>query len=183
MRYKIETYITEARNFQKYGQYDYAIDSLCKAKDLDHQHEFEAEIQKLLSFNYRKLEDFGQALYHINIAIHINSVENTDETKKERAICLMNKGIIYEELKQTDKVLECYLPALKIFTELFDSDPNNHGLIINALMTIGMFYYKQQKYSKVKRYLEKALHYFNSDKESDRRYVAIINTLEEIKEN
>lgn len=172
----------DARNFQKYGQYDYAIDSLCKAEELDHQHEFEAEIQKLLSFNYRKLEDLGQALYHINNAIHINSVANTDEAKKESAICLMNKGIIYEELKQTDKALKCYLSALKIFTDLFDLDPINYGLIINALMTIGMFYYKRQNYSKVKEYLEKALPYFNSDKESDRRYVAIINTLREIEQ-
>lgn len=182
MCYKSKTYIIDARNFQKHGQYDYAIDSLCKAKELDCQHEFEAEIQKLLSFNYRKLGDFGQALYHINNAIHIKSVENTDEAKKECAICLMNKGIIYEELKQTNKVLECYLPALKIFTDLFDLDPDNYGLIINALMTIGMFYYKRQKYSKVKEYLERTLPYFGSDKESDRRYVAVINTLEEIEQ-
>lgn len=182
MCYKVETYITDARKFQKYGQYELAIDSLWKAKDLDHQHEFEIEIQKLLSFNYRKLENFELALYHINNAICLSAVDSTDELKKERAICFMNKGIIYEEQKRIDKVLECYLPALKIFTDLFNSDPNIYGLIINAIMTIGMFYYKQQDYSKVKEYLEKALPYFGPDKENDRRYVAIINTLEEIKE-
>lgn len=175
-------YINDARNFQRHGQYDFAIDSLWKAEDLDHDHQFKAEIQKLLSYNYRKLEDFERALIHINNAIRINSIGTTDESKKECAICFMNKGIIYEELKQNDKVLECYLPALRIFTDLFNSDPENYGVIINALFTIGMFFYKQKKYSKVKEYLERTLPYFGTDKENDRRYVAIINTLEEIKE-
>ncbi len=94
----------------------------------------------------------------------------------------MNKGIIFEELKRRDKVLECYLPALKIFTELYNSDPDNYGLIINASMTIGMFYYKQKKYLKVREYFEKALPYFGNDKDCDRRYITIIKTLEEIKE-
>lgn len=182
MYYKLETYISDARNFQKYGQYNYAIDSLCKAKELDQQHEYEAEIEKLLSFNYRKLGDYERALIYINNAIRINSAIITDKSKKECAICFMNKGIIYEELKQKDKVLECYLPALKIFTDLFDSDPANYGLIINTLMTIGMFYYEQQMYSKAREYLEKTFPYFDFDKRSDRRYTAIINTLEEIKE-
>lgn len=179
---KSKMYIDDARNFQKHGQYDLAIDILWKAKDLDCQHDYESEIQKLLSFNYRKLGDFEQALICINNAIRVNSIEVTDKSKKEYAICLMNKGIIFEELKRRDKVLECYLPALKIFTELFDSDPDNYGLIINALMTIGMFYYKQKKYLKVREYFEKALPYFGTDKDCDRRYITIIKTLEEIKE-
>lgn len=180
---KSEVYISDARNFQKHSQHEFAIDALWKAKDLDYHHEFEAEIQKLLSFNYRKLGDYNRALIHINNAIRINSTGVTDNLKKEYAICLMNKGIIYEEQNKLDKVLECYLPALKIFTDLFNSDPDNYGLIINALMTIGMFYYKQKKYLKVKKYLERTLPYFGADKYSDRRYLAIINTLEEIEKN
>lgn len=182
MCYKVETYINDARNFHKHGQYDFAIDFLWKAKELDHQHKYESEIEKLLSFNYRKLGEFEQALIHINNAICINTNEISDSSKKEYGICLMNKGIIFEELKQKGKVLECYLPALKIFTDLFNSDPDNYGLIINALMTIGMFYYKQKKYLKVREYFERALPYFGVDKECDRRYMTIINTLEEIKE-
>lgn len=179
---KLDTYINDARNFQKHGQYDFAIDFLWKAKKLDCQHKYEAEIQKLLSFNHRKLGEYEQALIHINNAIRINSIEIADNWKKEYAICLMNKGIIFEELKRKDKVLECYLPALKIFTDLFDSDPDNYGVIINALMTIGMFYYKQEKFLKVKVYFEKALPYFRTNRESDKRYLTIINTLKEIQE-
>ena len=178
---QVEEYINDARNFQKHGQYDFAIDSLWKAQELDHQHEFEAEIQKLLSFNYRKLGNFDYALIHINNAIRINSIESTAKAKKERAICFMNKGVIYEELNRKEKVMECYLPALKTFMDLYSSDPDNYGLIINALMTIGMFYYKQENYSKVKEYLEKTLAYFGDEKEKDYRYVAVINTLEEIR--
>lgn len=181
MCYKTETYINDARNFQSHGQYDFAIESLWKAKGLDQQHKFEVEIQKMLSFNYRKLGDLEQALLHINNAIRVNSIEITDKSKKEYAICLMNKGIIFEEMERRNKVLECYLPALKIFVDLFNADPDNYGLIINALMTIGMFYYKQKKYLKVKKYFEKAIPYFGSSKENDRRYITIINTLEEIK--
>lgn len=129
-----------------------------------------------------KLGEFEQALIYINNAIRLNSDEATDKSQKEYAICLMNKGIIFEELKRRDKVLECYLPALKIFTELYNSDPDNYGLIINASMTIGMFYYKQKKYLKVREYFEKALPYFGNDKDCDRRYITIIKTLEEIKE-
>lgn len=182
MHYKLETYINDARNFQKHGQYDFAIDFLLKAKNLDHKHKYEAEIEKLLSFNHRKLREFEQALIHINNAIHINSKGANDISKKEYAICLMNKGIIFEELKQENKVLECYLPALKIFINLFDSDSNNYGLIINTLITIGMFYYKQENYSIAREYFEKSLPYFESNRDSDRRYITITNILKTIKE-
>lgn len=182
MTNNLESYIEDARNFQKYGQYDFAIDVLLKAKDMDIKQEYGVEIQKLLSLNYRKLEDYERALIHINSAIHMLSIEMTDDLKKEYAICLMHKGMIYEEQKRTEKVLKCYRPALKIFIELSNEDSANKGLVINALLTIGMFYYGQKKYLKVREYLERALPYFDSDKQNDRRYITIINTLEEIKQ-
>ena len=67
----LEVYINDARNFQRHGQYDLAIESLNQAQRIDIQHQFEIEIQKLLSFNYRKLGDFSLALFHINNAINL----------------------------------------------------------------------------------------------------------------
>lgn len=177
-----DCYINDARNFQKYSQFDLAIDSLKKAQKMDQQHEFGVEIQKLLSFNYRKLGDWDLALFYINNAINsISAQTNNMESQKEYAICLMNKGIIYEEIESRDKALKCYLSALKIFNALFDSDPDNYGIIINALLTIGMLYDSKCEFSKEREYLERALPYFGSGKETDRRYQAIMNMLTELK--
>ena len=177
MNSELKTFINDAHNFQNYGQYDLAIDSLKQAQQLDQQHELETEIQKLLSFNYRKLGDFNMALFHINNAI--NSITNVQT--EDYAICLMNKGIIFEEQKSSNKAIKCYLSALDIFTDLFNHDTDNYGKIINAFMTIGMFYYNCHDYLKTKKYLESALPYFDENKETDRQYLAIINTLSELK--
>lgn len=58
-----EVYIEDARNFQMHGQHDLAIESLEIARTVDNLHIFEAEIQKLLSFNYRKLGKFDLAFF------------------------------------------------------------------------------------------------------------------------
>lgn len=177
----VETHITDSRNFQKHGQYELAIDTLKQAQAKDKQHKFEVEIQKRLSFNYRKLGDFNMALLQINNAI--NSIDRqirSEKSQSEYAICLMNKGVIYEEIKNANKALECYLPALDIFITLYNSDLDNYGIIINALYTIGLLYYNQCNYSKATEYLKGALPYFGADKKIDRRYLAITKILAEL---
>lgn len=174
----VEVYIQDARNFQKHGEYDLAIETLWAAREVDDQHIFEAEIQKLLSFNYRKLSKFDLALLHINIALSLT--KNVETSKEDYAICLMNKGVVYEEIGNYEKALECYLPALKIFTNLFNTKPESHGLIINALLTIGLLYYRQNQYLDTQKYFEQALFYFGCNKEMDRRYLKIKEILEEI---
>jgi len=175
----IEVYINDARNFQRHGQYDLAIESLNQAQRIDIQHQFEVEIQKLLAFNYRKLGDFSLALFHINNAINSAfSKESTEKAHEEYAVCLMNKGVIYEEMSEQAKAIKCYIPALKIIIDLFNSDPENFGMIINAFLTIGLLYYNQKRYLKAKEYFEQALPYFGDGKESDIRYIKIIGILE-----
>lgn len=182
-----EEYINDARSHQQHGGYDLAIDSLKMAQQADLRHRFTIEIQKLFCFNYRKLGDFDMALFCINSAINyakksLKRLEN-QQMQKEYAICLMNKGIVYEERNELDKAVECYLPALQIFMQLYNSDPENYGMIINALLTIGLFYYNGKQYSKAREYLENAIPYFGAGKESDRRYLSIINTLSELNNN
>ena len=59
------------------------------------------------------------ALLHINNAINQNAKRNNDkQAQNEHAICLMNKGIIYEESKRYDNALDCYISAVDTFTSL-----------------------------------------------------------------
>lgn len=174
-----EMFIKDARNFQKYGQYDLAIESLHNAQIETLTCKQKVEIQKLLSFNYRKLENYSMALYHINNALSLSS--NAELLQEEYAICLMNKGVVYEELGKNHEALDCYLSAFKIFNELFDSNPSKYGMLLNAFLSIGLLYYKMEDYSNAKIYFEKSIPYFDDDRENDRRYLMIINLLAELK--
>lgn len=183
-----EMYIGDARRFQQFGDYDLAIESLREAMRVDTQKKYAVEIQKLLCFNYRKIGNYDMALLYINNAINSLRLKNqplsTISMLKEYAVCLMNKGIVFEEKGESVKALNCYLEALDIFLDLYKDDENNYGIIINALFTIGALYYKEKHYSKSKEYFEKAMSFFENDvnKEQDRRYITIINTLKEIED-
>ena len=126
-------YISDARNFQRCGEYELAIMSLNRAREVDKQKKNGVEIEKLLSFNYRKLKQFDLALFHINNAIKdaklACNLAHDKQTKNDYAICLMNKGIIYETINATDKVEACYLPALEIFIDLV----SNTSLFIRSI--------------------------------------------------
>lgn len=92
----------------------------------------------------------------------------------------MNKGIIYEESKRYDNALDCYISAVDTFISLHKNNPEEHGLIINALLTLGLFYYKRGNFESAKDTLESALTYFGEGRKNDRRYLAICNTLQEL---
>lgn len=185
MNITAKSFINEARNYQRYGNYDLAIDSLSNALLAADYKDFEIDILKLLSFNYRKIGNRDMALFHINHAL--NSLKaNRDylyskEGQLEFAICLMNKGVVFEEAKSLRKAVSCYLQALEIFENECDTD-DDIGLIINALFTIGMLYYEQHDLKKAQFYLAKADSYFNNinTPEEDRRYLAIKSILSEI---
>lgn len=175
-------YLDDARRFQKNGEYEFAIILLEKARSVDYDKIYELEIEKLLGFNYRKLQKFDISLLHINNAIAIAKESKLENADVQYGICLMNRGILFEEQGEIDKALKSYLPALDVFTSLYDSSPTDFGIIINALLTIAMLYYNTQQYHKTKEYLERAMLYFENDinREKDRRYMSIKNTLEQI---
>jgi tetratricopeptide (TPR) repeat protein len=60
-----QQYIDDARRFQKNGNYELAIALLTQASQQKLSPTHELEIQKLLSFNYRKAGNFDMALFHI----------------------------------------------------------------------------------------------------------------------
>lgn len=183
MSNQIQMHIDDARRFQRCGSHEYAISSLQLAQQEDRHKEHEIEIQKLFSLSYRKMGNYNMALLHINNAIHRNAKCNSGkQLQNEHAVCLMNKGIIYEECKRYDDALDCYIPAVDIFISLHKDNPDEHGLIINALLTLGLFYFNQGYFEKSKETLKLSLTYFHEGKENDRRYVAICNTLQELQD-
>lgn len=167
-----ETYIKEARYFQANGQYDLAISELEKAQSYDSTKKYYVEIQKSICYNYRKIGDFNLALLHINYAINYLLKSSLDNEKnKDYAICLMNKGVVFEEQSDVPKAEECYLLTLKIFKYLCLDQPDDYGLLINAYFTVDAFYYQQQKYDAAFNYFNSALPYFVGNKEDDRIYI------------
>lgn len=180
MSKQVQNYINDARRFQRCGDHEFAISSLQLAQQEDHFKEHEIEIQKLFSLSYRKIENYNMALLHINNAINRNAKHNNStQVQNEHAVCLMNKGIIYEECKRYDNALDCYISAVDTFISLHKDNPEEYGLIINALLTLGLFYYNRNNLEKAKATLESALPYFGNEKENDRRYLAICNMLQE----
>lgn len=178
-----QNYIDDARQLQRCGDFEQALSSLQLAQQSDRMKEHEVEIQKLFSFCYRKIGDYRMALMHINNAINRNEKLNKNtHTQNEYAVCLMNKGIIYEESKRYDKALDCYISAVDMFISLNKNNPTQYGLIINALLTLGLFYYNRGNFEKAKEVLELELAYFGEGKEKDRRYIAICNTLRELQD-
>ena len=113
MSKQVQNFIDDARRFQRCSDHDLAISSLQLAQQEDHHKEHEIEIQKLFSLSYRKIGNYNMALLHINNAINQNAKRNNDkQAQNEHAICLMNKGIIYEESKRYDNALDCYISAV-----------------------------------------------------------------------
>lgn len=181
MSNQVQNNIEDARRFQRCGDHELAISSLQLAQQEDRLNEYEVEIQKLFSFSYRKIGNYDMALLHINNALNRNAkLGKNKHTQNEYAVCLMNKGIIYEENKRFDNALECYLLAVDTFISLHKDNPEEYGLIINALLTLGLFYYNRSCSEKARETLELALTYFGEGKENDRRYIAICNTLQEL---
>lgn len=177
----VRQYIEDAQRLQKCGDHDVAVSMLTRALCEDKQEMFAVEIHKLLSFSHRKLGNNELALVHINRAIGlVQDKTKTNQSIYEYAVCLMNKGVVCESAKRYDSALESYQSAVTIFQEVQRSNPEHSGALINALITLGLFYINQNKQVEARECLTSALDYFGADKETDRRYVAICNTLTEL---
>lgn len=181
---QIQILISDARGLQKIGLYEEAIQVLISSlPSASPTLEF-VEIYKLLCYNYRKLEDFDLALYNINQAINMTqkcrSKDNVDDANIQLAICLMNKGIVFESRNEPKKALELYDEAIKLFKKLTTPKKIDNGIIINALLTAGTAHLNYNNKLKARNLLHEALKYFDDTKEMDRRYHAIRNTLKEI---
>jgi len=171
----IITCIADARNFHKHGMYDEALTLLSSFSNAIPKSLYLVEIYKLMSFNYRKLEDNDLALYNISSALSLIEKLRTDsyslDLDREYAICLMNKGVILEVKNQIEKAIPVYSEALNIFTVLYSKSEVDEGVIINALITLGTAYYNQKNYKNARKHLKDAIPYFAENKENDRQKI------------
>lgn len=178
---QIRLVIDDARKFNRYCLYEEALEKLnevllpIKYKDL------ECDILKLKSFTYRKLQEYDMALIYINRALQCASHNNIVDKDITYAICLMNKGVIYDEQRKYFEAIRVYLEAVDIFRNAF-KETNDEGKLINALINLGTAYFQNQQYKLARKVLEEALIYFKGDKFNDRRYVYIKNILEQIEQ-
>jgi len=181
----IDICISDARNFHNHGMYEDAISLLSSVYVTSPVSLKSAEVYKLLSSNYRKLGDYDMALININKAINITKKlraksSTLNEAELESAICLMNKGIIFEERGESSKAIAIYREALILFKQLHGENKAENGIIINSLVTLGIAYYNRSDFINSRNVLFEALKYFEGERETDSRYHAIINTINEI---
>lgn len=176
-----EQCIQDARSFIRYGDYDLAISVLFDVLNSKASLKQKVTAHKLLCQCYRKTEEYSLALLHINRALTLNSKANlNEEVKEEHAICLMNKGIVFETQGKYKDAIACYQPAIRIFHELFEEHQESHGVIINALLTLGSCYEKSGNLKLALDTYRRCLLYFHENKENDRRYLALVGTINEL---
>lgn len=179
---EIQYVIDDARKFNRYCLYEESLEKLnevilpIKNKDL------EQEILKLKSFIYRKLQEPDMALIYINQALQCIKNHNFIDKNIKYAICLMNKGVIYDEQKKYMQAIREYTIAVDIFRNDFKKT-NDEGKLINSLITLGTAYFHNKQYDLAKNIFEEAMSDFKFDKVSDARYRYIEKMLKEIKKN
>lgn len=172
--------INDARIFQKYCLFDEAITCLSKIELPIKDKNLEYDILKLLSFNYRKLQEYSFALIYINQAIKCIQVgKGIVNRNSAMAVCLMNKGVIYDEQKKYKEAIKIYISAIELFKQDY-KETGDGGKLINALINLGIAYYNNFQLAYAKGCFYDAISYFGDDKNNDRRYEYIIQMLEKI---
>ena len=56
------------------------------------------------------------------------------------AVCLMNKGVIYDEQKKYKEAIKIYISAIELFKQDY-KETGDGGKLINALINLGTAYY------------------------------------------
>lgn len=152
---------------------------------------------KLLCLIERKIGNYESALKVIKNAVDIarNIIDEvgTDDIDafasaiETYAICLMNQGIVYEQQEIYANAIPIYRKAKELFRQIYLRNPENPGILINALFTLGMALYNNGDVFAAKETFEEALplfqENFDGNKELDERYHAIMSILESINEN
>lgn len=181
---EVEQLIQDSRLFIRYGDYDLAIATLSNVLNSKSSLTQKAAVHKLLCQCYRKTEQYNLALVHINKAISINSKGKLDRrAREEHAICLMNKGIVLEVQGKYTDAIASYQSAISNFLDMFENSQESYGIIINAYLTLGSCYEKKGSLELALDTYKKCLNYFCEDKENDRRYCALMNSIHNLENN
>lgn len=128
----------EIRYFQRYELHEEALEIAEKLNKDELDASGKVKLYKLMALSYRKIGDINLALFCINQAIAIvkreKKVRNDAVLDKELAICLMNKGVIYDSERQYDQACSAYKDAIAIFRTRHDLD---NETMSNALLNYG----------------------------------------------
>lgn len=176
MEYSI---IDEIRYFQRYELHEEALEMANKVMIESLEPMERVTLYKLMTLSYRKLRCFDYALQYICKAIKI--VENEIELKedkrldKELAICLMNKGVIYDAQQNYNEACLIYRKAISIFRSLNDLDS---GILLNALINYGDALCNLRLQSKAVFIFREALNLV--EKEDDIRYTYLNKKLDDL---
>lgn len=152
---------------------------------------------KLLCLTERKLGNYEAALNVIKNAVEVarNAIDeegtgNVDvfaSAIETYAICLVNQGIVYDQQGIYASAIPIYRKAKELFQQIYFRNPENPGILINALFTLGMALLNNGDVLVAKETFEEALPLFQENfdgrKELDERYHAIMSILESINEN
>lgn len=128
----------EIRYFQRYELHEEALEIAQQAK-VDELNILEkVRLYKLMTLSYRKIGAINQAFICINKAITIikkeKKIRNDSSLDKELAICLMNKGVIYDSERSFYDACSTYREAIAIFRTIYDLD---NETMSNALLNYG----------------------------------------------
>lgn len=152
---------------------------------------------KLMCLIERKIGNYESALNVIKNAVDIarniiDEIETDDvdafaSAIETYAICLMNQGIVYDQQRIYANAIPIYRKAKELFQQIYIRNPENPGILINALFTLGMALFNNGDVFVAKETFEEALplfqENFDGSKELDERYYAIMSILESINEN
>lgn len=172
----IEINIADIQYFQKYEMHEEALTIALQIPTDKLESLNKCKLYKLTSLSYRKLGLTEDALIYINRAISVVKNENNwDNKEKEIAICLMNKGVIYDAAKSYKEACDIYRQALSIFKSI---EGIEDGIVANALINYAEALLKINKRKKAVFIFRDILQLIND--ENDMRYQYVINKLGEL---
>lgn len=154
------------------------------------------DVCKVLCLTERKLGNYESALNAITKAVGVarNAIDELETSDVDSyvsaietyAICLMNQGVIYDQQGIYVNAIPIYRKAKELFCQIYLRNPENPGILINVLFTLGMALLNYGNIYEARETFEEALplfeENFDGNKELDERYHAIKSVLELINE-
>ena len=154
------------------------------------------EVYKILCLTERKLGNYEAAINAIQKATNVarilidevgtNNVDSYASAIETYAICLMNQGVVYDQQGIYLKAIPLYQKANALFRQIYLRNPENPGIFINSLYTLGMALLNNGNLFEAREIFKESLPLFEENfdgiKELDERFYTIISILKSINE-
>ncbi len=131
--------------YQLYGDYKQAINYMLQAlgiyEDMKNDEGMAWSYLNIARL-FKKMSDYEKALQYVNNSYQMyKKIADVKGIKTGVALCLKEKGSIYQDMGNFDKALEYGLKVLELNT----AAANQHG-IASSLYILGRIYYSQNRY-------------------------------------